>query len=221
LSDGWSELDDSSAILLPGLAARAWTLEKGDATLEIEFIVSTIGDQGARDQLLEVATRTMMMEIPYGPGPSDLGDIAIATAEDEDSHSLAWAFHNVCVTVSREEGPDLLPLAREVHAFLRDQPIVTLAQRMPPIHDLEASSSRISIGESVEARILATEAMDESRFLVSFIDPDGFLKLKSDSGATAVLEGVTAGRAVLHGVVADQATLLSSFATAEIMVEAE
>lgn len=206
----WQLVSRSLWAHAPGIAKAYWVLRSGEAMVKIEIAVSSRGAGAARSHLLEMASNTMAVTIPYGPGPEEVGDICIQSRELPQLHTLMWVYQNIFVQLSREEGSSLLPLAHELQALLEEQSVEDLSARVPRLAGFEISAERVPLGDSLEARARVAPEVSP-RVRIQVMDPERHLVAISDEGTKVMLRAESVGATEVVAMVVDRATLLSSF----------
>jgi hypothetical protein len=216
---GWATITDAVAVLGPGLVRRNWVLRRGDAAVNLRVVVSSVGNAAARDHLVEMASITMMGEIPFVPTPRRLGDLSVETPEVDPLHRLLWVDRNVCVSLTREFGSDVRPLADELQALIAAQASQDLAPGRPAVDGLELSAATVAVGDTVRASIRAP-ALAARGLVTAFSDTGRRVQVIEQDGLRATVYATSPGATTLHGTVADGRTLLSSVVAAELTVRA-
>jgi hypothetical protein len=191
-------------------SAREWVLRRGPETLVVLAFVSGTGEEGARDFFLARACNTMTLEVPYVPGPADLGSLSVHSPHAGAPY-LMWVFGNCCVELKAlDTALDLLPIARWLQGHLEAAP---LARRAPVADRVVVSASRAPVGEPLALRLEPGEPPTPAGYLMELDYDRGALEILAQDGLTARLRGLRPGPATLtvHGV--DLATLASSSQT--------
>lgn len=115
LAGKWTLASDSM-VWLKGGVRRSWMLRHDRETLLIRIFVAAGQAETARQHLLEEAGNNSLMEIPWQPGPPDLGTLALQSPH-QDSAAYLWVYRNACFMLkSSFSDLDLLPIARWLQA---------------------------------------------------------------------------------------------------------
>lgn len=127
--------------------------KKHSASLSVWVFVSGIGPQQARDKLVSIASTTMMMTIPFQPGPLNLGDVSVEHTRGP-STKMIWAFRNVCVLVSNSgSGVPVEPVARAIQAFMKANLVPDIAPFVPRPDAVVISPKLIHVGDQVQVAV--------------------------------------------------------------------
>jgi hypothetical protein len=119
----------------------------------------------AQEGLLSMAENTNPVEIPYGAGPTNLGDLAIAGRETPFT-VVIWVYRNVCVLVeNHRSGIGLDRIARAVQAFMSAHHVPRLSEYLPRVHAVDVTPTRktVHVGDELHVSIaLSPETPPES-----------------------------------------------------------
>ena len=202
----WTQVHASQS----GLGQSDWTWRRRQRQVSISVFVSGTGPRGAREQLVELATDTTMMESPLVRGPEGLGDVAVQYM-DRPYENVIWVFRNVCVEVDNEDtGVEIMPLVHRIQAFMQQHLVPAIADHVPVVARVDVSPSPVTVGQTVTVSVqLSGEPRSER--LATTVRERGFPRLEwiSEEGLGATLEAVQPGRAELDIIVIDEKTLLS------------
>ena len=187
---------------------RKWDLVRGDQALTATMFVSSAGPGPAAQYLLEVASNTMMLEIPYKPGPEGLGDLAVEHA-NPNIQDLIWVFRNVCVRIEeRDRILDASAVARWLQKEMEGQVVAKVSEHRPQIEEVRVSSQRVRVGETFTVEVAPAAGEVPKQLLVELEQEGDALDLVAENGLTLQLAGQKVGRAGAQVVVADAETLL-------------
>lgn len=215
----WVTLVDTVSVVTSGLVERNWVLRRGRDAVDLRLVVSSIGTAAARDHLLDIASATMMTEIPYEATSRRLGDLSVETREAPPLHRILWVDRNVCVYLTRNFGSDIRPLADELQALIGAQPTQDLAPARPALEALEVSAASVAVGDTVRASVRAP-TLSGRGLVTAFSDTGHRVQVIEQDGLRAVLQATSPGPTTLHGTVADVRTLLSADVTAGLTIRA-
>ncbi|MEO8053539.1 MAG: hypothetical protein ABI768_00180 [Acidobacteriota bacterium] len=213
---GWRRLVDFVTSDAPGEGYRVQKARNDRGTFTVEIHVSSSGSRTARERLVELAGRTMTVDIPYVAGPTGLGDLAI-THVNPKVPTLIWVYANVCVSVDADDsGVDLLVFARDLQRQMESH-LGTVASEIPRIAELVVDPSRLHVGDEARVTVrLASKQPDAVFFKVE--DPDDRLSLAHEDANVFRFSGKTAGTSTLRATVIDRKTLLSASSSAVVVV---
>jgi hypothetical protein len=207
----------SSSVTEPGLAQASWIWKDDAKDLAVAVQVSGTGPRRAREKLLAAASATMMVTIPYEPGPRGLGDLSVRNLGEPLRH-VYWVFHNVLVEVESEGGhTPVEPVARAIETLMESHVVLGLAEHLPPIEQVEPSRSRVTVGQSVTFHI-RTRAAGDSLIVASHEVGGPHFTFRSATGLEQTYTADSVGRATFEPRIADRKTLLSP-ALSPVVVE--
>lgn len=187
---------------------REWVLRRDAETLMVLAFVSRSGEDGARRFFLERACNTMMLEVPYVPGPPDLGSLAV-TSPHAGAPYLMWIFGACCVELKAVDSRlDLVAIARWLQSLVEAAP--RTRGRAPAPDRVTISALRAVVGEALELRLEPADGSPAEDYLMELEYDRGELEVLSQNGLAARVCGLRPGPAVLivHGV--RRATLAAS-----------
>lgn len=213
---GWRRLVDLVTSDAPGEAYRVQKLRNDRGTFTVEIHVSSSGSRTARERLVELAGRTMTVDIPFVAGPAGLGDLAVAHTNPKVPN-LIWVYANVCILVNADDsGVDPLGFARDLQRQMEGH-LGTVASEIPRIADLIVEPTRLHVGSEIRVTVrLASKKPDAVLFKVE--DPDDRLSLVDEEANVFRFTGKTAGTSTLRVTVIDRKTLLSASSSAVVVV---
>ena len=210
---GWNTRAEITSPTEPGEATRKWVLQKGEATVSIEVFVSSAGSARARERLVELASATMTVEIPYVPAAQPMGDLAVMI-RNRSVQDLIWAYRNVCGHV-RIDGtaPDGVAIQRALQTQMEGHLVDRLAEHVPPVERAALSRTSVKVGETVRVELGFAQGQDPGALLIEYTEavPGGMLSLRSDDGSSAEFEALAVGRATIRVAIVDRKTLLSTW----------
>ena len=210
---GWNTRADITSLAEPGEATRKWVLQKGAMTVSVEVFVSSAGPARARERLVELASATMTVEIPYVRAAQPVGELAVMIRNPR-VQDLIWAYRNVCGHV-RIDGtaPDGVAIQRALQAQMEGHLVDRVADQVPRLERAALSKSSLKVGETVRVELALAKGQDPGALRIEFteVDAAGKLTLKSDDGTSAEFEALEAGRTIIRVAIVDRATLLSTW----------
>lgn len=201
---GWSLAADSVWRQDHG-CTREWVLRLGPQALMVLAFVSAQGEQGARDFFLARACETMTVEVPYVPGPQDLGSLAVQSPHPGAPY-LMWVFGNCCVELKAvDTALDLVAIACWLQGLLTAAP---RARGLAPPDRVILSASRAPVGAELSLRLEPGEP--SAGYLMELEYDRGQIEVQAQEGLVARLVGLRPGPASLavHGL--NPATLAST-----------
>ena len=216
----WRVVTDSVTAATPGVGRREWALVHEKARLLVRLGVSSVGNALSRDQVLAHATTTMRRDIPFEAPAQRLGDLAIVLPNAGPRASfVAWAYRNVYVELSGENMPDVIGLARELQAFLQEQPIVALEPHLPHLDRLRVTPARLPAGETADVLLVAPRLVPPERYVVAFRTDPGLVVERFDE-LQATVRAADAGVATVTVTAVDRETLLARSLGEPVTVDA-
>jgi hypothetical protein len=207
----------STSVVEGGLGRAAW-IWKGPANdLAVTVHVSGIGPRRAREKLLESASATMMVTIPYEAGPKGLGDLSIRNLGATLWH-VFWVFQNVLVELDSEGGrTPIEPVARTIESLMESHIVERLSVHLPALIGFEASRSRVSVGQSMILHVRSSTPGES--LLLDSREVDGHhFRFDGVAGLDQTYTAESVGSATFEARVADRRTLLSP-ALSPVIVE--
>lgn len=210
--------------MAPGLAKTEMVWREGARQVDVSVFVSGTGPGAAHDQLLSLASATMMMKIPYQPGPEGLGDLSVRHLVPPGDR-LMWVYRNVCVLIDNEgSGVDLEPVARTVQQFMRSHWVARLAPHLPALERIDVSPKQAHVGDEIRVAVTlakTTPAASVETRIADVGEParEGStyrLEVLSSQPLAAVYKAREPGRARVDVSVIDRKTLLSPPASINI-----
>lgn len=207
---GWAVAADTTWRQDQG-SVREWVLRRGPEALMVLAFVSGAGEDGARDFFLARACNTMTLEVPYVPGPQDLGSLSVQSPHAGAPY-LMWMFGNCCVELKAvDTALDLLAVARWLQSHMETAPRARGAAPQPDRVTL--SALRAPVGQVLSLRLKPGEPPSQAGYLMELEYDRSRIEVQSQDGLTARLCGLRPGPASLtvHGV--NPATLASSTQT--------
>ncbi len=213
---GWRRVEDFTTSDAPGEAYRVRTLQNDQGTFMVAIHVSSSGARPARERLVELAGRTMTVDIPYVKGPPGLGDLAVVNRNPEVP-DLIWVYANVCIQVDADESHvDPLAFARDLQAQM-ERHLGPAASRLPQITGLAVEPTRVSEGQEIRATIQSTSRhLDSILFKVK--DEERLLSKVDEKDNVFRFVAKAPGSARLRAVAIDRRTLLSSSSSADVEI---
>jgi hypothetical protein len=152
------------------------------------------------------------MEVPYEPGPADLGSLSVQSPHAGAPY-LMWLSGSRCVELKAvDTALDLLAVARWLQGHMEAAPRAR-GIAPPPADRVVLSSSRAPVGETLTLRLEPGEVPSAAGYLMELDYDRSQIEVQAQDGLTARLAGLRAGPASLsvHGV--NPATLATSSQT--------
>jgi hypothetical protein len=186
---------------------------KGDASVLIWVFVSGSGFAPVRERLLYLVTETTRPDIPYDPGPSNLGDLAIQSA-DGRADTIIWVYRNVCVCVRDANDSSVESIARIIQSFMERHHVARMVDHLPRVDRVDASARQVRVGDEwrVAIRLGKATLIDSvTTDIHEVFDESGGYRLESvsSSGLEAIYRATAPGTARVDIRVVDRKTLLS------------
>jgi hypothetical protein len=198
--------------LEPGLteAAWRWKPKKGETELTVSVFVSGTGAARAQEKLLSLASATMMVKIPYEPGPAGLGDLSVRSLKPP-SDVVMWVYRNVCVHVDNQRsGRAAEPVARAIQRFMEAHRVPRLADHLPKIDRVDVSAKQVHVGDETRVSIVLGKGTAPVSVRTDFNEiGDHKLEVLSIQPLAAAYRAKEPGQARVDVPVFDRRTLLS------------
>jgi hypothetical protein len=201
-------------IVESSLVEADWNWQRGDNYLSVSIFVSGAGFVRIHRRLRALSTETSMVRIPYGPGPSGLGDLSMRH-QVPGSDVIMWAYRNVCVSLGGD-GPevDLEPVARTIQRFLEIHRVPRVAEYLPRVDRIDSSAKTVHVGEEwrVGFQLVKEVATDSvTAEILEVVDGAGHRHLERihASDRQATYRAASPGVAQVEIHVVDRKTLLS------------
>lgn len=218
LPDDWEEVYDG-VVFETGGAKRDWSYRRGEEELNVDLYVSSTGPEPALRRLVDIATNTMMMDIPYQPRSGLVGDLAL-TLGDGVPGWIAWVFANLCVRVETTNSDlDVFELAQAIQAFADRHVVPEVALHLPRVLGVAVVPTKPRVGERVTVRVVPAPDSDFSRFEAEFDIEGTSLSATAQDGLIFAFEAVAPGPTTLTVGVVDRETLLTDGRTSTIEVK--
>lgn len=218
LKEGAWQIEGDTIRIHKGAVDRNWNLSMDEESISIEVFVSSAGPDLARQHLLEIASNTTMMEIPFTKGPEDLGHLAIQEIDPQPQY-FVWTFYNLCFKIMQDNNTtDVLNLARWIQKHVDGYVKDNISQYRPKITKVELSSKQISVGETVTVQVQPAATEDTERLLVELANASDHLDCTLQEDLSLCFEGLKPGKAEIHLILADKKNLLSTSAVVSVEV---
>jgi hypothetical protein len=214
--EGWTILGDTTLPVAPGEAMHKWIFGSGPGRFTLSVFVSSAGPEVARQRLVTLATDNMRPDVPYVPGPADLGDVSAIFAVPPDFAHLVWAYGNVCVSIEVRQAPgaDVTAMARAVQAKLAQNVVPHLDAAAPHVDRVDLSAPQVHVDEPLSIQVRMKPNEPEHELLVDIYQRDARVRILGGIDLTTRLTAGTPGHWELKMLVADRSTLLSAWAPA-------
>jgi hypothetical protein len=228
LSRQFSQLRPAFAdvyLLGTGLVEADWVWNRGDNNLSVSIVVSGSGFAGIHRRLYSRSTETTMARIPYGSGPTDLGDLALRHRTD-GGDLIMWVYRNVFVHVEGDSPGvelDLEPSARVIQRFMEDHHVARVAQHLPRVDRIETSAKQVHVGETWRIAVELGRGTPMDSVIVE-LDEDhdrkGLHRLEPlrSAGLRSSYQARATGTARVDIRIADRKTLLSPPLSASVEI---
>ena len=181
----------------------------------VTVFVSCQGPEPARQFLLDTATQTTRMDIPYAKGPAGLGTLSVINSA-AGAPSLIWCYRNVCFHV---RGIDTQANVRDLATWLQSQAeakvVDQVAQHLPAPQAINVSSRKSPVGAAVDLEVVPP-APDPDRYLLHLAYDKQMVDITSVNGLKLTLSGLRPGRTSITMCLFDRATVLSSEQKADL-----
>lgn len=198
-----------------------WIFEKGHETIELEIFVSSLGIEPARQKLIDIASATTMLEIPYKKSARPIGTLSVNTPGDQGGIYI-WVFRNICFRLDgRETNENIEVFARGIQTIAEKGEVKDLASHFPQIESVEVYPPAAKVDSTFSVRTILDAGIDFdiNRYSFEFRYDEENLALEYDEGNAATFTALRAGTAKITVHVVDRNTLLSNWQTAIIKVE--
>ncbi len=206
-----------------GLVGAHWVWRRGERSVSVSVSVSSAGFAAVHEKLFTSSTETTMVRIPYGPGPRDLGDLALRHRV-EGGDLIMWVYRNVFVLLDGDApGLDLEPTARVIQQFMEAHHTRRLAEHLPRVDRVDLSARQVRAGDEWKVSLQPAKGTDADGVTVEFEQDDAAddypLESLRSSRLSATYRAVAPGNARVGIRVVDRRTLLSPplSATVEIL----
>jgi hypothetical protein len=212
---GWAVAADTAWRQDQG-SAREWVLRRGPEALMVLAFVSGAGEDGARDFFLARTCNTMTLEVPYVPGPQDLGSLS-AQSPHRGAPYLIWVFGNCCVELKAvDTALDLLAIARWLQGHM-EAPRARGAAPLPRPDRVTLSALRAPVGQVLTLELEPGEPAAAAGYLMELEYDRSQIDIQAQEGLTARLAGLRPGLATftVHGL--NPATLMTSTQTVTLI----
>ena len=134
--------------------SREWIYKQNEAMLIIEMFISATNHKVAMNRLLNDASATTMLVIPFKKCPYNLGDINVSII-DEDFYRILWTHYNVYYSVKYTgKGLDVEKLCREIQNDSTHFIVNDIEKYRPQFKEVIISSNQIKKDEMVSIQIL-------------------------------------------------------------------
>ncbi len=150
--------------------SQEWYHRKGKETLEIEIMVSSTGNKAAFDRLIEHASNTTMMEIPYNKA-TGLGDLYINFVHVHNRTHI-WIYRNICFMIDhtfegvKNPGLDSNILAKEIQKYAEEHLVTNIPAYYPKIVRAEISQPKIHVGDSFRATLIMADKTSMDNYVI-------------------------------------------------------
>jgi len=201
-------------------AEGEWILKKSDETILLRIFVSGMGVGPARQKLLDIASTTMMMDIPFKKSPKQIGTLSVTLPGAKDGFYV-WIFRNTCFYVRGiDTVADVETFAEWVQSIAASGVVDDLNGHLPPVKSVAVDPPVVHVGEgfSVKAVLDAGENVDETRYVFDFQSDEQLLELEDAEENVARFVARMSGDADIVVHVVDQKTLLSNWLTGAVKV---
>ncbi len=205
-----------------GGAEGEWIFKKGNETILLRVFASSAGKALARRHLIDIASATMMGDIPFKKIEPPIGTLCVGLPDAEDK-TYIWFFRNICVHVrGMDTHANIEGFAKWVQSFAEKAVVEDFRPRMPQIESFTIAPQVVSIdGEFSMRCILAAAAADPSRYSFDYRFDEHALELVDEEENEASFTAFSPGETGITVQIVDHRTLLSNWTTARVKVEAE
>ena len=206
-----------------GLVEADWTWQRGEDSVSVEIVVSGAGPARVHERLFAIATETTMVRIPFGPGPQDLGDLAVRHRVP-GADAILWAYRNVCVSVDGQ-GPDVdvEPVARTIQRFMVAHHVPRVAQCLPRVERVDRSAGQINVGDEWRLSLALAKITPAESVMIDLAEiheRDAGCRLETIrvGSLAATYRAIAPGTARVDVRVVDRKTLLSPPLSASVQI---
>ena len=202
-------------------AEGEWILKKGNETILLRIFVSCMGPAPARQQLIDIATATMMMEIPFKKSAHPIGTLSVTVPGAEDGIYI-WIFRNICFYARGiDTNADIEAFAGWIQLIAESGVVEDLHSHLPRIKSVKIDPPVVNVDGafSVQGILDAGSNLDVTRYSFDFRHDEQALGLEDDEANVARFTARMSGDANITVHVVDRKTLLSNWLTAVVKVE--
>ena len=218
LAEDWQMRGDS-VYLRAGGASREWVLENSEQEIAIRVFVSSTGPETAWRRLLDIASNTMMVDIPFQKSRKKLGDLAVVS-KGERVNAVLWVYSNVCIYIERNDSDfDILSLAGALQSIMERHLITPLREHLPKIKRIELSSPQVKLGQPVFITIVPEPDSEPKRLMIDFDMSGNSLGAVSQDDLVLEFVAEEPGDSTVTIGIVDQYNLLSVSVPVKIKVE--
>jgi hypothetical protein len=210
-------------LLASGLVEADWGWKRADEHVAMSIVVSGSGFTAVHRHLFSRSTETTMVRIPYGPGPKDLGDLALRN-QAAGTDLIMWVYRNVFVHVEGDVAKmDLEPIARVIQRFMEEHRVPRVAEHLPRVDRIQTSAKQVHVGDVWQVSLeLGRNTPVDSVTIELDEDHDRrgeyLLEPTRSSGLRSSYQARAPGTARLDIRVADRKTLLSPPLSASVEI---
>lgn len=217
---GWNIESDDVEPLNEGIEGE-WILKKGDETILLRIFVSCTGIEHAHQRLIEIASATTMMTIPFKKCLRPIGTLSVYISAAENQ-TYIWIFNNVCFYVRGiDTGADIEAFANWIQSFAQKGAVEDLNSQKPQIDSIHVNPQSIYVNDIFSVRVDLAEVNQEKtiHYLYDFNFDEQILELTDDDLNKATFKAMISGDTNISVHVADRKTLLSDFQTIVVKIE--
>jgi hypothetical protein len=219
----WVATAKAPLLAKPGIMSRDWMLQRGGDRVRVSVSVATAGFHAAIEEMIDNASQTMMMTIPFARKAGGPGDITLASVGTAGNNELLWVYRNVFVSVRSMSGQlDLKPIAGSIQQFARSHRTPSLNGAVPRITQIAPESRAVTVARTALLHLHVTAAPEILARLMVRAD-DGALAVVMERGdaQSVVLKALKPGTVKVDVMVGDPVSLLSDAAVVELEVKAD
>ena len=218
--EGWEIFNHFVIPLQPGLVQESWSFKQQDNAITLEIVVSSLGYALAQQYLLDVASATMMVQIPYRLSEIPLGDKAIVAPDSPVSRQVIWVYKNVCakVDINSTEIPEIFPLASGLQRYFEENIVPELQDHLPKVNLNSRVPKRLELGKTLTIKIRKDEDIPAKDLLIYPTTKGNNLEIIDQNPVKVTVQAKNIGWDEISIGVIDQGTLLSNSQKFEIEV---
>ena len=211
LSDKDWQIDSFSVSNHAEGAEGEWILKNGQQTIMLRIFVSSQGVESIRNHFLEVATSTMMMEIPYKKTEVPIGTLSVTIPRIADDY--IWFFYNICFSLRGiDTDVNLEGLARWVQSFAEAGLVKDVKLYTQFIDHIGVEPKNIGVNDTFQASSILMKSTSASlkNYIFEFLYDDQKVELEVESENVARFRAIEAGNTEIKVKVINTKTFLAN-----------
>jgi hypothetical protein len=228
----WKHWNDTTSPLPTAGGGAEWiysskTVERDHLMVRVEIYQG--GQKEAIERMNAVGHSSNALSNPFGPAPESmrLGDYTAMLFPERISdqspvQDVFWVYYNAFARVrlsAIETTFDVMPMARAIQAFMKEQVVTDLPNHCPAVLAIEAPAKPVHVGETFSVKLVVKPGIDFAGWFVEIDHPGDLLSdLSSADPLVGLFEAEGTGHAALQAFVLDKKSLLSKRLEAAIEV---